>query len=246
MSVLERKRQRYIYMGFAIVWAFGVFGLMNVSASKSPNYQLTETSLGGLGSINNKSALYQDNQSGGITGIGTSQSSTYQVQAGHETTGAPGLSVAILSANPSFGSFSPTTTATATSQFEVSDYTSYGYVVQIDGSPPTNSYGMKITPLATNSAPAVGHDQYGLNLVANTEPTSFGANPDYGQFGFGDVATNYNIANSFRFVNGDEIAYSGKSSGITVYTISYIVDVSDLTPGGQYISTQNILCTATY
>ena len=145
-----------------------------------------------------------------------------------------------------FGSFSPSTTSTATAQFAVIDYTSYGYIVQIAGSPPTNSYGYQIKPLTANGSPNAGTEQYGINLVANTNPISFGSNPNYGQFGFGSVATNYNTANSYRYDSNDEIAYSSKSSGETVYTISYIVDVSPLTPGGQYISAQSLICTGTY
>jgi hypothetical protein len=248
MTVLGRKLQNSLYLVFALIWTLSAAGYVSVSAvtSKSSGYQLIETSIGGNGSINTQSANYKAQESGAIIGVGTSVGTNYQVKAGHETTGAPALSFAILSANPSFGSFSPTSTSTATSQFAVIDYTSYGYVVQIFGSPPTNAYGHQITPLSTNASPTVGQEQYGLNLVANTDPTNFGANPNFGQFGTGDVATNYNTPNSFRFDNGDEIAYAPKSSGETIYTISYIVDVSNLTPGGQYVSTQNIVCTGTY
>ena len=246
MSVLGRRGRLVIYWLYVILWLLGVIGYSGALASSSPNYQLIETQLGGNGSIGAASTNYQALQSAGVIGIGTSTGTNYQVEAGHETTADPALSFAILSASPSFGTFSPTSTATATSQFEVLDYTSYGYVVQIDGTPPTNPYGHQIKALSANSAPTVGIEQYGLNLVANTLPTTFGANPIFGQFGVGDIATNYNTPNSFRFVNGEEIAYAPKSSGLTEYTISYIVDVSDLTPGGQYTSVQNLVCSATY
>ena len=246
MSVLGRVRQNILYFIYALLWSVAVYGFVGVSASSSPNYQLIETSVGGTGLLSSSSTNYQAQQSGAIIGNGTSVGTSYQVQAGHQTTGAPTLAFAILTANPSFGSFSPTFTSTATSQFEVEDYTSYGYVVQIYGTPPTDSYGNQITPLSTNSAPQVGKYQFGINLVANTNPISFGANPNFGQFGFGSIATNYKTANSYRFVNGEEIAYSGKSSGVTIYTISYIVDVSNLMPGGQYNSSQSLVCTGTY
>ncbi len=246
MSVLGRGRQHIVYFIYALLWSVAVYGFVSASASSSPNYQLIETSVGGTGLLNSASTNYQAQQSGAILGNGTSVGTSYQVEAGHQTTGAPTLAFAILTVNPSFGSFSPTATATATSQFEVEDYTSYGYVVQIYGTPPTDAYGNQITPLATNSGPQVGTDQFGINLVANTVPITFGANPNYGQFGYGTVANNYNTANSYRFVNGEEIAYSGKSSGQTIYTISYIVDVTNLMPGGQYNSSQSLVCTGTY
>jgi hypothetical protein len=85
-----------------------------------------------------------------------------------------------------------------------------------------------------------------MNLVANTSPISFGANPDHGQFGFGSASTNYGTANNFRFVNGETIASAPKSSGQTIYTISYLVNVNSLTPGGNYTSSQTLICTGTF
>jgi len=247
MSVLGRKSQVTIYFVFSLCWAVFAFLYFNYSASalKSANYQLVEPVVGGIGSNQSSSANFQARSSGALIGDGTSSDSTAQIESGHQTTGNPALSFGIVNADVSFGAFSPTSTATATSSFEVSDYTSYGYVVQIYGTPPTyNDY--QISPLTTNAASQVGVNQYGINLVANTEPITFGANPNIGQFGGGSIATNYNTANSYRFDSGDEIAYSNKSSGLTIYTISYIVNVGSLDPGGQYIATQNILCTATY
>ena len=246
MSVLENRGHRYIYLAFAIIWALPVYGMLSASAGKSTDYQVIETSLGGTGLLNSKSNSYETQQSGAIIGIGTSTGTNYQVKAGHETTSAPALSIGILTSNPTFGTFSPTATETSTSQFSVIDYTSYGYIVEMYGNPPTNAYGHQIKALTSNGAPTTGTEEYGFNLVANTNPINFGAAPNTGQFGVGDVATNYNTANSYRFNSGEEIAYAPKSSGQTIYTISYIVDVSSITPGGQYISTQNLICIPTY
>jgi len=249
MSVLGRKIQLIIYLVFFSFWMFLVVMTFDFSANalKSANYQLIEPVVGGVGSNNSSSANLQVRTSGALIGSGTSSDTGAQIEGGHQTTGNPALSFGIVNANVTFGTFSPTSTATATSSFEVSDYTSYGYIVQIFGTPPTNSSnGYSIAPLKTNAASIAGTDQYGIDLVANTQPTTFGANPYFGQFGSGSIAPNYNTANSYRFDNGDEIAYSGKSSGLTTYTISYIVNVGSLDPGGQYQATQNIVCTATY
>lgn len=142
MSVLGRRTERSIYFGFMLLWLMAALGYAGVSAaSQSANYQLIETSVGGTGLLNSTSTNYQARQAGGILGLGTSKSAASQVEAGHVTTGSPALSFSILSGSPSFGSFSPTSTATATSQFEVTDYTSYGYIVQMYGTPPTGSSG---------------------------------------------------------------------------------------------------------
>ncbi len=249
MSRLGRLQAKLAYGVFATLWTALLFGgLVAYASSSSTHYQLIEPSLGGTGLLQSQSTNYQAQESGGIIGIGTSTAPTaVQIQAGHETTNDPALSIGILNGNPNFGTFSPTSTATATTQFEVSDYTSYGYIVQLFGTPPTNSSGYTITPMSSNGSPQVGVNQYGINLVANTLPITFGSNPILGQFGAGGAAAvNYNTANSFRFVSGDTIVQGSQSSGNIIYTISYIVDVTDITPGGQYTSTQNMICTATY
>jgi hypothetical protein len=103
-----------------------------------------------------------------------------------------------------------------------------------------------IDPLTTASTSQTGVEQFGVNLVANTLPVSVGANPNNGQFGFGEAATNYNTSNSYRYVSGEAIAKAPKSSGLTTYTLSYLVNVDSLTPGGQYTSNQTLVVTGTY
>jgi hypothetical protein len=126
----------------------------------------------------------------------------------------------------------------------------------ITGSTPTN--GPHVIPaMVATALPQTGVDQFGINLVANTAPTNFGAGPVQkpdSSFGSGTVdSTNcskitagYNTPNQFKYVNGDTVAASCKSSGETDYTISYIVNVAALTPGGQYTGNQQLICIATY
>jgi hypothetical protein len=230
-----------------ILVCLGVITAPTTSADslKSPNYQFVEQSLGGSGSVGSQSANYQSIQATGILGVGGSTSTSFQVKAGNVTTNDPALAFAVTSGTISFGNFSPGTAATATGTFQVLDYTSYGYIVQIIGNPP--SYGAHtLAAMATTAVSQVGIEQFGINTVANTLPTSLGANPDNGSFGFGQAATNYNTSNNYRYVSGDTIALGPKSSGLTNYTISYIINVSDLTPGGTYTSGQTLLCTGTY
>jgi len=171
MSILGRNLVLFIYFLFIAIWAIVAVMMFNFPAAalKSANYQLIEPVVGGVGSNNSASTDYQVRTSGALDGVGTSSDTSAQIEAGHQTTGNPALSFGIVNADVAFGTFSPTTTATTTASFEVSDYTSYGYIVQIFGTPPTND-GYTIKPLATNSTSQVGVNQYGINLVANTEP----------------------------------------------------------------------------
>lgn len=212
---------------------------------KSNNYVFSESSVGSDDTLQSGSTNYQVTSSTGDLVVGDSSSNGYNLSSGSKTTNDPALSFAITNGNSSFGSFSTANPTTATTTFSVSNYTSYGYVVQIVGKPPT--YGSHtISAMTSTDASIAGTEQFGINVVANTIPSNFGANPDNGQFGFGTAAINYNETNKFRYVSGETIAMAPKSSGITNYTISYLVNVNSLTPGGQYTSDQILIVTGTY
>jgi hypothetical protein len=213
---------------------------------KSNNFQFQETSLGGTGVLNSQSANYQTlGTAGGILGVGNSASSNFQINAGNITTNDPALAFIVGSTSVDFGNLSAGVTSTATSTFSVIDYTSYGYVVQITGNPPAN--GSHQLPGMSSTGPSqAGTEQFGINLVANTSPANFGANPDHGQFGVGDATANYNTTNNYRYVSGETIVSAPKSSGQTNYTISYIVNVNSLSKGGMYTGGQTLICSGTY
>lgn len=212
---------------------------------QSNNYRFDESSLGAGGLIQSNSANFQASSSMGDVAVGDAASSNFQVDAGSQTTKDPTLSFNIINSAANFGSFTASNAAVATSKFSVSNYTSYGYVVQIAGKPPANG-NYVIDAMTTTGASQAGTEQFGINLVANTSPTSVGANPDYGQFGAGSATPNYGTSNQFRYVSGETIASSPKSSGETIYTLSYLVNVGSLTPGGQYTTKQTLIVTGTY
>jgi hypothetical protein len=231
----------YVSAGLAVL----AYIVSSAFALQSTNYSFVETSLGGAGLLNSQSANFQAAGSGAILGIGNSAGVNFQLNAGNLTTNDPALSFVVNSSSLSFGSFSAGAAAVATATFQVTNYTSYGYVVQALGTPPTKG-NHTITAMTTTGPSQAGVEQFGINLVANTSPASLGANPDHGLFGFGSAASNYGTANNYRFVSGETIASAPQSSGQTTYTISYIVNVNSLTPGGQYTGDQTILCTGTY
>lgn len=246
MRGLSTKKTRW--WGVALALCLGLATPLRAAADtlQSANYKFDESVVGGGGLIQSGSANYQVSESFGESAEGDSASSSYQFSASNKTTADPYLAFSVNSSSANFGSFSPASAATATATFQVSNYTSYGYVVQILGTPPTSSSGHVITAMASTGTSTPGAEQFGLNLVANTSPVSFGANPAQTIFGVGVAATNYDTANQYRYVSGETIATSLKSSGITTYTISYLVNVSSLTPGGQYSSNQTLICVGTF
>lgn len=238
------KRLRGIFV--AVLSLSGCFLTVSIAtALQSNNYQFNETVLGGIGTADTQSANLQARTSGGILGIGNSAAAAMQIEAGGTTTSEPGLAFGVGTSSVNFGNFSTGTTTTTTSVFEVANYTSYGYVVQTLGNPPTNGTHT-IAAMSSTGPSQAGIEQFGINLVANTSPTSVGANPNHGQFGFGSASANYGTANNYRYVSGETIATGPKTSGTTTYTISYIVNVDSLTPAGKYNSGQTIICTATF
>lgn len=213
----------------------------------SSHYVFNESSIGSGGLNNSASASYTGFDAIGSIGIGSSASTNYQVASGPVTPFDPALSVSINGTVNFATAFSAAAASTATTTFTVSNYTTYGYVAQIYGNTPTNGT-TSITAMGTTSptASAAGTSQFGINLVANTLPTSVGANLSNGQFGYGTVTANYNTANVYRYVSGETIAQATKNSGITTYTITYVVNVPALTPGGIYTTNQTLIVTGTY
>jgi hypothetical protein len=244
--MLMDRRWVVLYLVFCFIVLGYIASPVFADPLRSSNYQFQETSLGGTGLFNSQSANYQTaGTAGGILGLGNSASSNFQINAGNITTHDPALAFAVNNNNVSFGNFSAGTAATASTTFQVLDYTSYGYVVIATGSPPTN--GTHTLPGMSTTGPSqAGTEQFGLNLVANTSPISFGANPDHGQFGFGSATSNYGTSNNYRYVSGESIVSAPKSSGQTIYTISYIVNVNSLTSGGSYNGSQTLICIGTY
>lgn len=248
---MTMRRIRRVVAGIALLASVVLLGVP-VFADPQPqstNYRFDESSIGTGGLFDASSANYQSTVGAGDLAVGSASSTNFQTEAGSRTSHDPVLKFAVTDSSASFTDFSPSTTSTATTTFEVTNYTSWGYAVQLIGDSPTNGSHV-IHGLTSSQASIPGTEQFGVNVVANTSPISFGANPDNGtspnDFGHGEAATNYDVPNQFRFVSGETIAQAPKSSGKTTYTASYIINVEALTPGGQYTGKQTLVVTGTY
>jgi hypothetical protein len=198
--------------------------------------------------VQENSANYKVGESIGDTGVGNSKSTNLQLNSGYTTTSEPTLTFIVSTSAVPLGILSIASTNTGTANFSVKNYTSNGYIVQTLGTPlKTGSYTMSTPSTAANSV--AGTEQFGMNVVANTSPSTFGSLPvqvPSGTFSFGTAASNYNTTNKYAYNNGDTIAQSVKSSGETDYTISYIANAAPLTPSGVYSMNQTLVCTGTY
>lgn len=214
----------------------------------SPNYGVDEVFFGAGGVNDATSASYRARASLGDTGVGNSSSSLYQLYGGFTTTEAPFLEFVVNSANVDLGVQNTASASTGTATFTIKAYLASGYVVTTISDPPKNA-SYTITNMATTAASAPGTEQFGINLRANTSPTTVGADPVQlpdASFSFGQVSADYNTVNQFKYVKNDVIAYSNKSSGITQFTMTYLMNIKSTTPGGTYVMDHNLVATGTF
>lgn len=219
--------------------------------SSSSNYQVDEVFFGSGGELNACSASYCAKQSAGEIAAGNLAGTAFQAQAGFNTSREPYLAFSVAGGPTDLGYLSIAGTSTTSATFAVKTYLSSGYVVQLASDPPTNtgSGGQILNALSAPTASSVGDEQFGINLVGNTEPIAFGAPPVQvpdNTFSFGSVASGYGTPNQYKYVKGDTIASSTRSSGQTNYTISFIYNISQLTPDGLYEYDGVLVATSTF
>lgn len=240
---------------------FGIVSLLvllavplNVFAaqSASPHYQVNEVFMGAGGELHSCSTSFCAKETAGETGVGNPSSPNYQARAGFNTDRTPYLQFVVNGTNTDIGVLSTGSTTTTTGTFSVKNYLSSGYsVVTVSNPPKNNTYTMNA--LGSPAASSAGTEQFGMNLVKNTScsglPAVLGA--DVAQvpssaFSFGAAASGYNTGCQFKYAVGDTIASSASSSGETDYTISYIYNISNVTPGGSYDFNDVLVATATF
>lgn len=215
--------------------------------TESNNYSLEEVNIG-PGGGSSESNNYGVQGTLGDIGAGESASANYNLLAGYTTDAEPTIAFAVTASTIDLGLLSSSTAATGIGEFSVGIYNADGYVVQtVSDGPSIANY--ELTPMTTSGTSSPGTEQFGINLVANTSPTTFGANPVQipdSSFSSGYVDANYNTANTFRYVKGEVIAQSDESTGQTDFTVSYLLNISDNTPAGQYVMNHVMVATGTF
>jgi hypothetical protein len=239
-------------LGVVSVPSFVVANVYAAPTYTSPNYGVDEVFMGAGGLNDASSTSYRARASLGDLAAGNSSSTNYQVYGGFTTTPDPYLELTVTSSSVDLGYLSTSAAATTTNTFSVRTYLASGYIVTNASDPPTATSGPgshTLTNLTTQTASSTGTEQFGVNLVANTSPTTFGAAPSQipdSSYSFGQVNANYATTNQYRYNKGDTIAYSTKSSGTTAYTISYLYNISDATPAGEYVFNHVVVATSTF
>jgi len=210
-------------------------GYAFADTTSSSHYKVSDTQFNS-GAGQGCSTNYCAATSAGDTTVGRSSSDNYAVQFGSNPNNVPLLEVILLGdANQNLGILDADHTATAANVLKIRDYSGRGYSVQVVGDPPSQGTH-EITNLTSPSTSHPGAEQFGINLVANTDP-KVGADPVQNPAGnvlSGEPTDDYDMANLFKYINGDIIANSQGSTSQTDYTISMILNVSNTTPLGHY------------
>jgi hypothetical protein len=237
--------------GLFVIGAIIALTATATAQSSSSTYRVDEYFFGTGGELNACSGAYCSKLAAGETTVGSTESDAYLAQAGFNTTDVPLLEVAV-NGSVDFGVLGRSTTGTGTATVQVRTFLASGYVMRIVGDPLSYTTGGNTHVLASPNAPtasATGTEQFGINLRANTNPTNFGANPVQvpdDTFSFGQPETNYDTPNLYMYQSNSAVASSNQSSGQTNYTISMIVNISDVTPAGKYTGALSVVVTSTF
>lgn len=227
-------------------------GSVAAQSSSSNSFRVDEYQFGSGGELDSTSASFRAHSSLGSLGVGRSSSANYDMEAGFITPNEPFLELFINSATIDLGTLDPSSTGYGNGTFWVRSYLSSQYIVQTMSQPPTYS-GRTLAAKTTLGAPATGTEEFGINLVDNATP-DLGSNPfnvPDGTFADGQAATGYGTANQFKYGVGDIIARAAATAGNqavgrTDYTITYMANVSAITPAGTYTMVHDIVAVATY
>jgi hypothetical protein len=248
-----------------IVSIFLVLSLIPSSAyavtSYSPHYSVQQTGFGVGGNQSLSSPSYTARATIGDLGVGNFKSSNYQAYAGFNTTADPYIQFVVTAENIPVTTYSgyagflnTTSTATATDTFYVRAWLAHGYVITAMSTAPSDGSHI-MNSSATAGSSTTGTEQFGMNLEANTSPVTFGAAPIDGVPSIPSCTTlypaqgpagQYAIVNKYAYHLGDTVASCNESTTSTIYTASYIFNISGTTPAGSYIFNQVLVATGTY
>jgi hypothetical protein len=213
----------------------------------SPDYSISEAQFGSGSLVEGCSSEYCAQSSAGDLAVGQSSGTAYGANNGFNTTDVPTLEVITEMNNQDLGVLDTGQTATTTALVKVRTYLCNGFTMQITGNTP-HMGTRHLIPLLGATASEPGTEQFGVNLVANSSP-SIGADPVTMPDNHVDtslIKDGYNTPNEFKYLSGDTVAESNVASGETHFTISMMINISDLTPGGYYSSNFSAVVTPAF
>lgn len=252
MNVILKRRLSAAAMTFLVLLVVPIAA--HAQTSSSNNYQVQETQFGSGGAVDVCSGgEYCAQGSLGANAVGRQSSANYDAESGFLTQNEEFLEFYILSTNVNLGVLTPSSTGTGEAGFYIRSYLSSGYSVFSFAEAPSIAGGDQLDPMVITAASSPGTEQFGINLVDNTTP-NIGANhinvPD-DNFADAMISAGYDTPDQFRYVNGESLVQSpatvgSQGTGRTDFTLSYIANVSTLTPAGTYTMNHNLVAVPSF
>ena len=143
-----------------------------------------------------------------------------------------------------FGELDSTQTYSASSQMIARTNAQYGLAIATTGK--TFTSGIRSIPVLSSPTESfVGVGQFGMNIVANTDP-AVGADPDLQVTPGTNIALNpdYTMPNHYLFNSGDVLATTDGTTRAQRFTTSYILNVSEDQHTGVYSTKITDVCLA--
>jgi len=213
----------------------------------STNYIIWADVFSSGGNEDSSSANYtmQDTIGEAIILSATSTSANYGIKAGfREMYADQYITLAITDTAVDLGILSASGVKTDSHDMTVDTNANNGFTVTVTGATLASGANTITAIGSTALASAVGTEQFGINLVANTSP-AVGANPS-GTAPIGFAADQYNAADFFAFNSGDAVATSTIPINQTAFTVSYIANITATTEAGTYTTTLTYSATANF
>jgi hypothetical protein len=231
-------------------------------------YQVTESFFGAGGQYANckPTQTYCARMSAGEQTVGqTCSTGEFCAQTGFNSDRSPSLELIINDTSVDAGVLTSDSTHVGQASFSIKTYLADGYQITTYAAPPTNA-GHALATNGSHNASTLGIEQFGMNLRQNDCPGAvpatgngscsghFGAEAACATAGFCNIASsttigaNYNTPNEYYYpASGtDTLVTSSSSTGTTNFTMSYIFNVSNVTPAGTYKMNQSIIATSTF
>jgi hypothetical protein len=141
------------------------------------------------------------------------------------------LAASTVTLSPS--SITTTVASTGTSTMTASTNATNGYSITYQAPNSLQPVGGTPLPSYANSTSSPGTAGFGINLVSNTTPA---VGSSVSGAGTGTAAAGYNTANQYSFVAASptQIASVAVPSNTNTYTVSYVANISPITPAGAY------------
>lgn len=132
------------------------------------------------------------------------------------------------------GQLSADTTLTTQSQMAVGTNATAGFAITAHGTPLAAGTNVIDAPSRPTTS-TVGNNQFGINLVANTQP-SIGGDPE-GPWTNAVPTVDYATPNLYKYSSGDVVASAPNVSLMRKFTVSYIVNSDKNLRAGVYTTT---------